>query len=330
MTAIWDRVQEGLGMIVTLQLPAMFFVDRAQLKSRLVGLLGYGKKVRAIWSGPAVDRTFWMICFPWTILGAVADFVWPSVTRPRHAPWPWWVKAGFGLFVVLVLLFGVLAAKRLGRWRRWAGSFQVSRGALFDSVRKMCRKAGIFVFFEPRVYVLPDLSQAQRFTLFGTAVLVPRQLLDSMSRREMDALVARQLCRQSKHYYYPAFWTLLACDAAAAGLAEWLKPGLAAGWVALLLLLAAQFAVLARYLPRALARADFRAVELTGDPEAFLSSMAGLARFSGTPADEAAIREIARRSGVSAERIPVLLAERAVPAEERYPTTGSYMVTGLQ
>lgn len=146
----------------------------------------------------------------------------------------------------------------------------------------------------------------------------------------MDALVARQLYRQSKHYYYPAFWTLLACNAAAAALAEWLTPSWTARWVALLLLLAAQLAVLARYLPRALARADFRAVELTGDPEAFVSSMASLARFSGIPTDEAAIREIARRSGVSPERIPLLLAERAVPAEERYPTTGAYMVTGLQ
>ena len=160
-------------------------------------------------------------------------------------------------------------------------------------------------------------------------MLVPRQLLDSMSRREIDALVARQLFRQSKQYYRPPFWTLLACDVVAVCLAEWLVVSPAMRWVAFLSLLAAQFAALAIYLPRALLQADFRAMELTGDPEAFLSALAGLSRFSGVPVGEALLQEIVRRSGVSSDRIPALLAERSAPAEERYPTSGSYLTTGL-
>jgi hypothetical protein len=329
MAAVSDRLQEGISMIVTLHLSAMLFVDRAQLKSRLVGILGYAKRVVAIWSGPATDRTSYMIIFPWIVLTAAGDFVWPSAAH-QHVPWQPWQRVAFGVFAVVVLSFAVRATMRLKRWGRWAGTFQVSRGDLFDSVRRMCRKAGIFAWIDPRVYVLPDLTQAQRFALIGTAVLVPRQLLDSMSRREMDALVARQLCRQSKPYYYPPFWTLLACDVAAVGLEEWLAPSSGIRWVAVLSLLAAQLAALANYLPRALAQADFRAAELAGDPEALLSSMASLARFNGIPADEVSIQEIARCSGVSRERIPDLLAESAVPAEDRYPTTGSYMITGMQ
>jgi hypothetical protein len=325
LTAVSDRLQEGIAMIVALHLPAMLFVDHAQLKSRLVGILGYAKRVSAIWSGPATDRTFYMIMFPWIGLG----LVWPSAAD-QHAPWHLWQKAAFGLLAAILVSFAILATMRVKLWGRYAATFQVSRGVLFDSVGRMCREAGISGWTDPRVYVLPDLSQAQRFASFGTTILVPRPLLDSMSRREMDALVARQLCRQSKHYYYPPFWTLLVCDVAAVGLLEWLAPSSVVRWVALLPVLAAQFAALASYLPRALARADFRAAELTGDPQAFLSSMAGLARFTGAPMDEASIREIARHGGVPAERIPDLLAERTVPAEDRYPTAGPYMLTGLQ
>jgi Zn-dependent protease with chaperone function len=94
----------------------------------------------------------------------------------------------------------------------------------------------------------------------------------------------------------------------------------------LLALLAIQFAALAVYLPRALAAADRRAMELTGDPEAFVSAVAGLARFNGAALPEASLREIAARGGILPER---MLAGRIAAAEDRYPTTGSYATTGL-
>ncbi len=134
-----------------------------------------------------------------------------------------------------------------------------------------------------------------------------------MSQSEIDALAARQLCRQSKRYYSPPSRTLLACDVFAACLLEWLGMGPAA---------------LSVYLPRALAEADRRAVDLTGDVEAFVSAIAGLARFSGAHLPEASLRETAARSGIPADRVRALAAERIAPAEDRYPTTGSYIATG--
>ncbi len=104
-------------MIVTLHLSAMLFVDRAQLKSRLVGILGYAKRVVAIWSGPATDRTSYMIIFPWIVLTAAGDFVWPSAAH-QHVPWQPWQRVAFGVFAVVVLSFAVLATMRLKRWGR--------------------------------------------------------------------------------------------------------------------------------------------------------------------------------------------------------------------
>jgi hypothetical protein len=229
----------------------------------------------------------------------------------------------------LVFVLLVIGAIRLKRRQRRAEEIELSRGVLFESIRRTGGKIGFFGLAAPRVYVLPDLSEAPLCAQFGRAVLIPRQLLDSMSRREIDALAMWQLCRQSGQYSSPPLWALLVCDVVAACLLEWLVPSSVVRWVALLPLLAAQFGALSIYLPRALLRAEIRAVELTGDPEVFLSAMAGLFRFSGAPVRNALLEEIERRNGISQDRILGLLAGRIAPADERYPTSGSYMTTGL-
>jgi hypothetical protein len=75
--------------------------------------------------------------------------------------------------------------------------------------------------------------------------------------------------------------------------------------------------------------ADLHAAKMTGDAEVFLSAVAGLFQFRGVHIPEASVRRIARRSGIPSGRIPEMLAERIAPVEDRYPTTGSYVETGL-
>ena len=329
MTTAFDRVQEGLAMAFCLQIWTMFIVDRAELKSRMVGILGYARRIPLIWSGPAVNRAFWMLYMPWVGVSVVGDFAGMGDTHP-HVPWALWQKVVFGLFAVAVASFAVVATIWIRRRRRQAKMLPLSRGVLWESVRKMARKVRISELIGGAgIFVLPDMSRALRLGWPGTTVLIPRQLLDSMSRREIDALAARQLCLQSKQYFYPPFWTLLACNAAVVCLLEWLVASATVRSLGLLPLLAAQIVALRFYLPGALTQADFRAVEMTGDPEVFLSSMAALSRFSGTPINEPLVTEVARRSGISVDRIPDLLAERIVPEEDRYPTSGSYLTTGL-
>jgi len=324
MTAPFDRAYEGLAMVFVLSLAGIFFIDRVQFKSRLADLLH--KRLPLVWRVPAANPTG-MLWFPLMALQVVDTFG-PHPAVHQHAPWTLWQKALVAV-AALVFVLMVIGGIWVKRRQRRAEELELSRGVLFDSIRKTARRIGFFGLAGPRVYVLPDLSEAPLCAQFGRAVLIPRQLLDSMSRREIDALAMWQLCRQSRQYSSPPLRALLVCDVAAACLLERLVPSSAIRWVALLPLLAAQFAALSIYLPRALARTEFRAVELTGDPEVFLSAMAGLFRFSGAPVRNALLEEIERRNGISQDHILGLLAERIAPVEERYPTSGSYMTTGL-
>jgi Zn-dependent protease with chaperone function len=328
MTAVFDRVYEGFWLVFSLQFAAMCYVDRAQLKSRMAGLLGSSKSLPAMWRWPTTDKTI-LILFCWAFLHVVTREVQHPANQPS-APWPLWQKVVLGTVVALLVAFIALAVNTIVQSQRHAVTSEVSRGVLLEGIRKMYRKPGFSTWSKTHIYVLPDMSQARWCALLGGSVLIPRQLLDSMSRREIDALAAWQLCRQSARYYLRPFWALLGCDAVAVGLADWLLPNWVARDVALLALLAVQIAALAVYLPRSLEQADYRAVELTRDPEAFLSAMAGMRRFRGVPVKETPLEEMAQRFGIAPERVPALVAERTAPAEDRYPTAGSYMITGLQ
>jgi hypothetical protein len=327
MPATLDRVYEGLAMVFVLCFTAMFFIDRVQFQSRLTELLGKARRLPPVWRVPASDPIPGLLWFPIMAL-SVVDTLGPHPAAHQHVPWTLWQKAFLSMAaVVFVLLF--IGGTHLKRRQRRAEELELSRGVLFDNIRRAARKIGFYRSVVPRVYVLPDVSEAPLCAQFGCAVLIPRQLLDSMGRREIDALAVWQLCRQSNQYSSPPLRALLACDVVVACLLEWLVPGSAIRWLALLPLLAAQFVALSVYLPRALARAELRAVELTGDPEVFLSAMAGLYRFSAAPVSNALLHEIERRYGIAADRILGLLAERTAPVADRYPTSGSYLTTGL-
>jgi Zn-dependent protease with chaperone function len=220
-------------------------------------------------------------------------------------PGPYGQMALFVVIVAVWILAGFIGI-RSQRRQSAIEPFQLARGVLMDAVKKLARKAKIFVWLDPRVYVLPDQDFAEACARVRSGVIVPRRLLDSLSRRELYALVTRQLCLQSKQYFYPAFWTLLVFDVAAA-----------------------ELGVLSIYLPHAIFQADLRALDLTGEPEVFLSALGGLSCYSGTPLPQMPLREIARRKSLSPDRIASLFVEHPSPEEHRYPTTGSYLTTGL-
>ena len=267
MPGVLDRLTEGLLICCGLYYGTVYFIKRAQWKIRMEEILGKAKGRRAFWRGQAAEAVAWIPWLLWIVLSGVA-----LARTPGPASW----RIDLMIITAQVWMHGDWFAGMLLRRRRsQAEASRLSRGVLFDSVRKMARRAGV----RPRVYVLRDLSQAP---LLENSVLLPRQLLDTMNRREIDALAARQFCRQSKRYYYPPILKLLAFDAVAAYLVDLLATDSAARWIAFPALLAIQCAALAIYLPRPLAAADSAAVKLTG-PETFLSALAGLARFNAAP-----------------------------------------------
>jgi hypothetical protein len=112
-------------------------------------------------------------------------------------------------------------------------------------------------------------------------------------------------------------------------IAQWLQAAQLFAFLLYLSLLAVELFALSRSLPRMLFQTDLRAIQLTGDAEAFFSALGGLSRFTGVPPSEPMLLRIGRATGISPERIKELLAEHETKPEDCYPTTGSYMDTGL-
>ena len=328
MRAVLDQISLGLIIVAILHSLAMLYLDRVQLKTRLTSLLGPSGRKPVLWRGPGMERSLSLLVWPCVMLswfGALSG----APDAHKHEPWTTRQTVYWALYTVCFFAFVVLV--NLWRRRRWRTqkAFELSRGLLKDTARKLAAKSRAFWPKTPPVYLLPDPSSGKLYARLQLGVVLPLRLLDLLSCREIDSLVAQQLCLQAKQFYDPAFWRLFACDALFAAAILLLKLGPLYACLALLFVLIVQLYVLRRYASRILLGADLRAIELTGDADAFFSAMGALSRFHGTNLPDKTLAEIAREKSIPSDRIITLVAERVSPAEERYPTSGSYMETGF-
>jgi hypothetical protein len=192
------------------------------------------------------------------------------------------------------------------------------------------RKAGIGI--PVQIYVLAD-EQLLRPVYDGStsSIFISRQALDWLSRGEIDALVASQLRgdafrRQATGWF---IFGLVVYVCAAIAVIDVLKIGFS-GQVRILPLVAAveilALTILWHHLRPQVLR---RAIEIAGNPEAYLSAMVKLSRLSGSPPDERTLSLITNGAGTPRERLQALLEEPLRPAEDRYPTSGDYMKVGF-
>jgi hypothetical protein len=229
--------------------------------------------------------------------------------------------------------FGIASALSVSFWAWWRrrGSpepLQLSRGYLFDGVSAVRRKAGIRTGLS--IYLLPDELLAGSRNIVQPAVLIPRQLLDRLSRDEIDALVAYQLRRPgARRFWAYSFLGVLVCGTACSAALHLLKVGTAGHWLVFSFLVIAEMPVLSFVWRRRTDRLYLWAMGVAGNPEAFASTMAALSRLSTGAPDTHLIRRLARIAEIPPDRIPALLQERPCPAEERYPTVGDYMTVGF-
>lgn len=178
MPALLDRLTEGLLICCGLYFGAVTFISRAQWKIRMEEILGKAKGRRAFWKRQAAEAIGWIPWLLWIVLSGVA-----LARTPGPASW----RVSLMAITVQVWMRGDWFGGMLLRRRQsQAEASRLPRGVLFEGIRKMARRAGIG---GARVYVFSDLSQAP---LLENSVVVPRQLLDTMSRRDIDALAARQ------------------------------------------------------------------------------------------------------------------------------------------
>jgi hypothetical protein len=324
MTSAIEQANRYFALGVCLQTVGMLVVDHAQLKNRMFALFGNTERVPLVWVGPGTGVLLGCLT-PLCLLALNIAGLLGRTAAPDRLPWTWLEKALLLAFVVGVALLW-WSEIRFSRRARTMGWFALSRGRLFDSVRTLGHKAHAPFLGEMPLYLIPDQRRIPSGVWVGSGVLFPLPLLEQLTRREIDALVAWQLCRQSSRFYLPLFSSLLVCNAVAIVLAFCLHLSLAASFAIFTLLPMAEVAGLLRYLPCALLRADLRAIEITADAEALLSAVGKLSRFNGTNPD---LHELAELSGTPPERRLFLLAGHAQLGEEHYPTKGSYLETGL-
>lgn len=258
-------------------------------------------------------------------------------------------KWGWGLGALCVLLanpsgpyarasmccgaFGIASALSVSGWAWWRlrknpEPLQLSRGALFDGVSAVRRKAGILPGLN--IYLLSDEFQAGFRYPNQPTVCLPRQLLDRLSRAEIDALVAYQLRRPRTHSFrVVAFLGVLVCGAVCSAALNALKIGAAGRWEAFSFLAIVEIAGLS-FTWRGRRDSHQRwAMKITGDPEAFVCALAAPSRLSTGAPDAHFIQRLARIANVPPDGIPELLQERVCPPDQRYPTVGDYMTIGF-
>src|SRR5262245_14311069 len=200
----------------------------------------------------------------------------------------------------------------------------LSSGALRDRLFELAHRAGVRL---RGLYVVPLRRErmANAFAVHGGSVLVADELLDRMSRREGDAVLAHEITHLEHHHPIKALiagltvWGLIAGITIALKIPYGFPVGLVAFWLA--------HRFVARRFEYA---ADAGAAALTGDPESVIAGLGALARLNDVPlawgrwgwlvthpATEARALAIARRAGLARERTAELLAT-GLPPTERY------------
>jgi hypothetical protein len=327
------HIAVGYLIVLALLFCNIIFLDSAALRSRQRSLLGNVGGALSIWLGIKDKRITYLFFLLWIVPGTVCMFVGMfndhPATHPKVPP-PLWQEITIATIgAIYILIF--MAAMRLALRSRILKKYQISRGLLLNAVNSISRNAKVTTSLGqvPPVYVIPDSDFARTCPLMRIGVVIPLRLLDLLTRREIDALAAQQLCLQSYQIHDPALWILLGCNVVVVSLAQWLQIGPLLSCLVYPSLLAAELYTLSRYLPHILFQADLRAIRLTGNADAFFSAMGGLSRFTGVPPSEPMLLQLGRATGVLPEQIKELLVEHETKPEDRYLTTGSYMETGL-
>ncbi|HET9328734.1 MAG TPA: M48 family metalloprotease [Candidatus Eisenbacteria bacterium] len=201
----------------------------------------------------------------------------------------------------------------------------LSSGALRDRLFDLANRAGVKL---RELYIVPMRRQrlANAFAVNGGVVMVGDELLDRMSRREVDAVLAHEITHLEHHHPLKALLASVvvvvtfSMVATAYSIPFGLPVGIACSWP-IFLFLSRRFEF----------AADAGAAALTSDPEAAVACLGHLSRLNDTPltwsrswawlvthpTTESRGLAIGRRAGLASQRVADLLAN-GLPDGERY------------
>ncbi|MCW3060307.1 MAG: peptidase Ste24p [Capsulimonas sp.] len=212
---------------------------------------------------------------------------------------------------------------------------RVTGGELFDKAQRLSSASGLP---PASVIVLPGAagSFANAFATKGNRVLLTKYLLDSLSKREVDAIMAHQMTHQK--YKHPMILgaTYLASAGLSIGAAFWAAlHHVPAAWLgviqsATLLLSLFGQTMIGRAFERV---ADAGALALTGDPVACMTGLGKITRLNRMPMEwgkwdkywlthpstAQRFREIAKRGGLTEDQVKAAMeAAGTETADDRY------------
>ncbi len=206
-------------------------------------------------------------------------------------------------------------------------------GELRDRVFSLAQQAGVKL---RQLYILPAGKgrMANAFARQGNDILLTDYLLEHLSKREVDAVVAHELAHLKRRHPTTLLVAFLLVTGGAAALYSLAHRAVVlAGWVPVLPLLILLVMLALYFFRRRYERAaDAGAVKLTGDPEAMTTALVKLARLNLLPihwgkwsegwlTHPSTLRRaqaIARLGGIPPERVQQLLSAPATDGEH-YP-----------
>ena len=222
---------------------------------------------------------------------------------------------------------------RLLRGSLRSQQYSVTRGELRDRIFELARRAGVKL---KQIYVLPEGSAqlSNAFARSDNAVMLTGSLLRHLSKREVDAIMGHEIGHlKEKHPHRKGIVTLISLVVAnfiAGALSSMID--LHRWMPAMFSFALAGATVFLHFISRGNERhADAIGINLTGDPEAFISGLAKMSRLNLMPMHEGGavefgthpktlgrLQDIARGHGISLDRFQVLLSGEQ-GEEEHYP-----------
>jgi Zn-dependent protease with chaperone function len=175
----------------------------------------------------------------------------------------------------------VLIAKKVAKVRNYI-PYALTTGELRDRTFALAGMAGVKL---QQVYVLPTMKTrvANAFARTGNSVMLTDYLLQHLSKREVDAVIAHEVTHlQRRHPRILGIAFLVACGSAgilAAMLEDRLRPGVPLFPATILLALIIVYAV-SRHFERS---ADAGSAKLTGDPQAAITALVKLSNLNLIP-----------------------------------------------
>lgn len=233
------------------------------------------------------------------------------------------------LSILAGFFLAVLSSRRLRRVMK-SEPHALTTGELRDRAFALAGKAGVKL---KQLYVLPTRKarMANAFARRGNSILLSDYLLEHLSKRQVDTILGHELGHLKRRHPVLLMIILVGAMIGAAVLAaasdSWVR-SLPEGTMMPLAIFAglAVFYLLARHFER---RADAAAVELTGDPEAYIQALAKLTALNRLPihwgkvqgkllthpSTLQRVRAVARQAGISEANLRRILVSPQEPLD---------------